>query len=68
MKKLRLIVSGKRDKVFGLTVSQETANFFSGAYFTETRSGNCIIFESGANIKPTKKDVIAYKFQDVRIE
>lgn len=67
MKKLRLIVSGKRDKVFGLTVSNETAMFFSGCYFNETRSGNCIIFESGANVQITKKDVINYKFEDARI-
>lgn len=67
MVKLRLIVSGKRDKVNGLTVSQETANFFSGCYFNEIRSGTAIIFESGANIKITKKDVIDYKFEDVRI-
>lgn len=66
-KKLRLIVSGKRDRVFGFTVSTETAMLFSGCYFREIRSGNCIIFESGVNSKPTAKDIVNYKFDDVRM-
>lgn len=66
-KKLRLIVKGKKDLVFGLTVSSETATMFSGCYFRETRSGNCIIFESGINSKPTPEDIANYKFEDVKI-
>ena len=58
---------GKRDKVFGFTVSQENAQFFSGCYFNERREGNNIIFESGALPMPTKEEILNYKFEDVRI-
>ena len=61
--KLRNIVGGERN-VQGLTVPNEIAMFFSGCEFTIEKSGNAIVYYSGANQTQTAEELNNYKFED----
>ena len=66
--KIREVVkSNSRASVFGLTVPTEIAIFFSQTFFRVEKSGNAIIFTSGANQIPTKEEVKKFNFQDCKI-
>ena len=69
MLKLRTIatqVSG--DKVKGFTVPNKISMFFSDEiYFNVEKSGNCIVFSSGANQIVDSKKIEEYNYEDCRI-
>jgi len=54
--------SGEPVKV--LTVKNEIAIFFPNTTFHVEKSGTCIIFTSGADQTPTKKEVSDFNFPD----
>jgi len=66
-KRFRAIVKSKKRIVYGLTMPEEIALFFSGCYFTIEKSGTCIVAYSGACTIPTKEQIKNYNFEDCRI-
>ena len=54
-----------RDDVKGFTVPVNVSIFFkTGTFFNVYRSGNSIVFESGTNLKLTKKEIENYEFKE----
>lgn len=64
--KLRKIVSGKQ-RVYGITIPSEVAQFFQETLFTIEKNGQTIIMKSGCCLIPNKQAIENYKFQDCRI-
>lgn len=65
--KLRKGVHTKKYFNHVLTVPKEISVFFEECFFSVEKSGNSIIFTSGASIEPTKEEIENYAFSDCRI-
>ena len=64
--KFRIIASSKSNKVYGLTIPNDIAMFFSGCSFFIEKSGTCIVLKSGGSLEPTE-NLNEYSFEDCKI-
>lgn len=67
MKRLRPIVKSGERIVYGITIPDDIAVFFSGCYFSIERRSTTIILTSGTSIIPTQQEIESYRGEDLRI-